>query len=248
MSDQLGNLALPVVPPEGPASIGDPVLDVLVDFMAAAIKDGAGQAWDAASGNLGNNPVTKRVFTHDPGQEAFREATLPALYLWRHSWAKERQISAGIRIRPSVLRLRWVPLQPNSQERKRVWSPLPNAMQAVLDLAIERGRTPSWLAAGDTDPMAATFGSFLFASAQLWRLELTSVKPVEWVLPMESPTPPTRFMGVDFELVVEERLTEDPLQVGFLAGDMTLTIVAPAQPPDLPDTLPLVAGRFEADE
>ena len=251
MSDAYGSGAIPAEVPEEGAAIGDPLLDKLLEFFAAIVVRECAAAWDAASGNIGNQSIVKRVFAHNPGDQAFRELTTPAMYLWRDAIGTAVWRAADYRIRPSNMTLRWVPFMANSQDAQRRWSPIMNAVCSAIDLAIERGRDPGWIREGDDDPMADTLGSFFYSYASLWKLEMGAARRVMLSVPIEGQGPPRTFPAVDIPLLVEERLLEDREGRANLPGAkypdvsyVDTAIVVPAEPPTLPLALPTNMGRF----
>jgi hypothetical protein len=159
MADTLGLLTLPAPAPVGTAAVGDPALSTLGAFLQAALNRLLAPAW--ATVCPGRDPV-EFVYCHDP-QTLFDEERLPALYMWRRSWDPEQADDGRIK-RTSLIAIWWI-TEPGSSELLAKRDPIMNAADAAIALALRRGRDPSWIVAGDTDPMAATMGSLLVAQA-----------------------------------------------------------------------------------
>jgi hypothetical protein len=244
--DRYGDIGLPVPTPEEGTAQGDPLLDTLLLFFEGVLTHDCKDVWNSVSGNIGNQAIVKRTFAHNPGAQAFREVTTPALYLWRGTYGSPIWKALGFRIRASELTLRWVPFMANSQERKRIWEPVCASFHAALDIAIERGRTPGWILSGDTDPMADTLGTFLYGRAKLWKLQLAEMSRQTMTINMEGAAANRVFEAVDFRLMVEELLVEDPAKYPEVAYAQT-TLQSPAEPPTLPAPLTVGTGRFDFD-
>lgn len=248
MGNQYGSLVLPVPVPDNGAAVSDPLLDKLLDFFGTVIQAECGDAWDAVSGNNGGQPLVKRVFAHDPGRQAFRPQTTPAIYLFRQTIGPGIWISHGIRKRASRLILRWIPFAANSQDRQRIWEPFFNAIPSALDVAVEHGRHPSWKVAGDTDENAEDLGSWLYSYIKVWQLKIAAdeVQRFMMPIPMEGGSPAQEVPACDIPILLEEKLVEDPAEYDEIVHTQT-TLVVPAEPPDLPDPLTVLDGRFNAD-
>lgn len=177
MGDVAGPLGLPA--PNSDTPLGDPLLRTLVDFLAAVINDQCGTAWQTVDPGSGTTVVTS-TFTHDPVEVEFIDKQLPGLFLWRGEVGEARWIGQDYLVRPSTLQLALV-MRPTAQQRQKLRESFVNAAMSALELALEhQARTPSWIAAGDTDPLAVTRGSLLwtFLSAHSLKLGRGAMRPL----------------------------------------------------------------------
>ena len=154
-----------------PASVPvpDPCIGLILDFLATWLNtdEMATAAWAPLAGAAGAVPVL-RVFAHDPEDVVFDEKHLPALYLWRDS-ATHSYRGDDWEDDTTELKMLWVyPLAQQSNQRVR--QPYANVITKLIDAGIERGRTPSWVQPGDTDPNASTLGSLFWIFAGFDRL------------------------------------------------------------------------------
>lgn len=167
MASRWGNLASPVVISDDPEAYGDPSLTRLGLFLAAYLFD---QAADAVAQAVPSDAPVRTVNTFDPREGNFTKNQLPGLYLFREDQEFEREAEDYLTSK-SKLTVFW--LQPQSdQVRTSKRSSLSNLIGKVVAKAINVGRTPSYLVAGDTDPIAATLGSLLRTQLDAWTLEL----------------------------------------------------------------------------
>lgn len=164
MADTVGALSLPVAAPADPdaallAATGDPLRRILGDFLQAAIRDGCQAAW-ATIGQHTN--VCERVEVNDPTDNTFVTSKLPCLALFRDDREPLTpvQLADEIRYHQGKVVALWIP--PNIVQKGRALrEPFGRAVAAAVDTAIRRGRTPSYKATGDTDPLTATQGSLV---------------------------------------------------------------------------------------
>jgi hypothetical protein len=255
MSDTYGGAPLQIAVPGATAAVADPVLDTLLSFFTAVINAYGGAAWTAIAPGTGGK-VVKSAFAHNPTDHAFKIQSTPAIYLWRDTIMKARQIAADWRVRPSRLMLRWVPFPVYQQDRARRWEPFFNAIPSILDAAIEKGRDPSWVMPGDLDARAAAEGSLLWNFITVHKLEVAreDVKRTSMAIPIESEKGEAMTEVLDVPLELEERLNRDLSTydlLGAYAGVVTvppMTTVA-AVAPTLTglslSTAPSGSGRIE---
>lgn len=237
-----GDLELPASLAEKGSAAGDPVLDKLLEIFTAVLVHDAGDLWQSLAGAA--LPLVRRTFTHDPSREAFREATTPALYLWRDQIGKARWVCAGWRVRPSRLVLRWVPpTTPNSQERLRTWDPFFNVIPSSIETAIELGRHPGFVAAGDTDPRAARLGSLIWDHLTVHKLEVAreEIRRTTFQVAREAASPLV-FDALDMPLELEERF-----EPGRMERDELAHVDATVGPEPSDPAAPAVVGRFDFD-
>ena len=164
MSDFFGDLQFPVQVPGATDSVHDPALDKIGAYLAACLNANLNASWGAV--NPGQ-PFVKVVQTNSPSDSTFNEKDLPALFLWRNAMNNEQTTDDWTEVISDVTLL-WVP-QNAVQAKRSLRSPGVNGFTKVVTRALELGRTPAWIDAGDTDPTAATLGSVLLERARLFR-------------------------------------------------------------------------------
>ena len=155
----------------------DPCLCVVLDYLATAINaDKIIQvAWQQHQ-SLASGLVLKRIFCHNPRKVVFSDAFLPALYLWREGGVGKYAADEWYRVTTKVMGL-WVFPNTVAQELQKARDPFANALFDGIINTIERGRTPSWLQPGDTDPRASYEGSVFYPYAGFESLFLSEWKP-----------------------------------------------------------------------
>lgn len=210
MADRYGDAPIDVPVSADGAAVSDPLLDTLLSFFAAVLNSHASAAWSGVTKKTGA-VVVRKTYAHDPARAAFNMNETPSLFLWRESVQRARQIAADWRVRPSKLVLRWVPTATYTQDIKRRWEPFFNAIPSVLDAAVEFGRDPSWVVQGDTDPRAATHGSYLWKYANVHKLEIgrEDVTRSLFQIPVEGDREPIAIDALDVPIDLEERLERD---------------------------------------
>lgn len=207
MADNLGRLAIPASGTD--PVIGDPALYYLGNFLGDVINDHLSEAWLAAFAPNAVGAVAdrikpiKKVIVDDPSQGEFNEADLPALFLFRSSWDSEIQGEEWI-VRRTQLRAQWVfPTAPQAPQALR--SNFGNALSASLHRAVELGRHPSHIVAGDTDPRAPTEGTFIYAPAYVNPVSLVfnGARPMLLALAMDR-GPKRAYPAIDMTLSLSE--------------------------------------------
>jgi hypothetical protein len=145
-------------------TVGNPTLDAIRDFIAGVWRRTAANAWASVAPG---EPIVRKAFSHDPEQYSFIEKDLPGLYVFPQGSTKPpEQIAEDIRVEYGNIRVFWV-LPFVGQERQVQRRPIFWALQNVLDQALREERDPGWIVEGDTDPLAATEGSWLLDAAGL---------------------------------------------------------------------------------
>lgn len=253
MTDSYGALELPAPAPnphfdqagkrQGNEAVGDPCLTRLVDYFQAFTNAMVTDAWHAVSPR--ERPV-ESAFTHDPNEVVFSTNDLPAYFLFRQGdeSALER-LANDIDIEHSKLRLLWV-FPPRAQDDRKLRYPFVNAIVKSLIRAIEVGRHPSYVLAGDPDVTAEEFGSVIYRVANIFKINWRGYKLQPVIISMDSGTSRARdgaqgeYMAVDAHLELQERCimdtavdfptTSSPSQPG---GGNTLTITTPDKARDL---------------
>jgi hypothetical protein len=141
---------------------GDPLLFYLGSYLQTVINSRCGAAYgslDPRPGTALNNLAVIEVDYVDPDDHSFNARDLPAIFIYRDTFPAER-IADDMYEQNSHVGIQWVPRPDNLQRRQEV-APFVNAIAAVINRALIRGRDPGWIVAGDTDPDAAYFGSSL---------------------------------------------------------------------------------------
>ncbi len=202
---RFGALPLPVPAPVAGEAAGDPALTVVLDYLKTVLNARAGTVWGQIAPARG--ALVKSVYTHDPDELDFVEPQTPSLYAWREEGSSE-QIAADYRIEHSKIVLLWV-APPDNQNSLRPRVPYANALAKVVETALTLGCDPTWVAAGDTDPRAATEGSLIWELAGFWHLGKVSWKRA--VLEVKKAAgEPARYPALRFEVEIQERMVEDP--------------------------------------
>ena len=135
------------------------------------------------------------------------------------------QIADAYRTRTSTITLLWV-MPPAQDAAARARQPITNALASGIDLAIERGRTPSFVVPGDPDPLAATQGSDVWHWMAFWQLRMGTARPAALDVPVTTAkgTETRHYDAVLFTLTLEEDLTLDMSRFDALAGlDLRVT-------------------------
>ena len=167
MSDTFGLATIPLSPPQAGQPTTDPTIQMLLDFFTAFLNDdqNATAAWQIQGVAPSTQPVMGK-FPYDPEVNLFHASTLPALYLWRES-GKEEWLADDYMVEESTCKMLWVfPLANPENQAARV--SFASGLCKALNVAMERGRTPSWVVPNDPDPVAATQGSFLGTYLGAW--------------------------------------------------------------------------------
>jgi hypothetical protein len=228
MADTFGALTLPAAVPgtddgEGytPAAAGDPCLDTLLAFFSAVLIADVGDAWAERAPGTNEQPIVRAVFTHDPVENEFREALLPALFLWRPGeGAGVDEYAEDLLRDASTLRLWWVmPYAPDGDvQRQRM--PLLNAVSKAIARACNAGRHPAWALAADStaDPDAIRLATTNTTGAVTWSgVGLNGVVGGGSVFAGRAVTVTSSASAGAFN-------TTDPIEVtGLLAGDVEHT-------------------------
>lgn len=144
--------------------VADPCLAVILDYLATAINTDQliQAAWDPIK-SLAKSAVLSRIFPQAPGDVGFNVSHLPALYAWRES-GKNTWEADEWNVKVDRVMMLWVfPL--GTQELQMLRDPIVNALIDGIENAVERGRTPSWVQPGDTDPRASYEGSVFYPYA-----------------------------------------------------------------------------------
>lgn len=172
--DSWGAIQIPTLAESATTPAGDPCIRTILQFLKAFVctDKNATAAWFPV---FPGQPPINGIFQHDPSQVVFNTRDLPALYMWRESATHEWQGEDWLRETTQVKALWVFPLQ-GVQDLQRLRAPFVNALIKTIVVGIERGRTPSFIAPGDTDPQAATQGSLFYSLAGFEAFSLKSWK------------------------------------------------------------------------
>lgn len=173
MTDTYGLTALPVALPGTGASVGDPGRDVLLAFLSAVITEECGAAWAVRAPG---ETLVRRTHAHDPNEEDFASNDLPALFCYRGDGRAYHFADGefGDEIQIAVL---WV-FPPTTAERQADRRSIAVGLSRAIHKALGplNGRHPAWVAAGDTDPFAADYGSSLLTLGGFETVRLDSFR------------------------------------------------------------------------
>lgn len=228
MTDTYGALQIPAqvrgASPPAVISPGDPLLGWTADYLKAVLTANALASWqDVAPGA----PVVNQVRLHNPEDETFNEKDLPCLFVFRDDSVADQAIewlADDYRFQPSIVRAWWV-MPVATQEKRALRFPFSNAITKVIDQAIERQRDPSWVVAGDPDPLAATRGSVLSRYAGWAVFGLRRARRAKLKIAMSDGPPRGPYEMLALEFYCEELLVRDPTLHPALAGvDATYSI------------------------
>ncbi len=216
--DHWGALPIPNAAPAAGEAPGDPALTYLLGFLKAFLQDDANAtgAWTRA-GIAPAIPIIRKAFPYDPSEGGFVETALPALYGWRSEMQAPEQLADTVRVRASTIALLWV-FPPATQATQMVRESITNAIASAIDLAIERGRTPAFIVAGDTDPLAATQGSDVWRWMAFWHLRMGVARPAKLDVPAADGSKTRHYDAIAMTVLLEEDLSIDMSRYAALAG------------------------------
>lgn len=214
MADSFGAVRVPLVAPATGEAVGDPMLTVLLAFLKAFLQTdgGATAAWNA-SGIAPTLPVVKTVNANDPSKtdQVFNTNDLGALYLWRAGGgdgSKFEWMAEDWRVEETKLKLLWIPPMVK-REISNVRNNIFNGIAKAIDIAIERGRTPSYRIAGDPDPAAATQGSVFYDAAGLMFIELSGQKDAEITVINTDGSRGHVYSALEMTITIQEKVDYD---------------------------------------
>ena len=210
MPDVYGATEIPVQAPAAGVALSDPLLTTLGDFLATVLRADLATAMAAAF--PGESVVrTDAIYAYNPGDSDF-EPRLPALYVWRDALQPGRFTDEDYGQRGTVLAL-WV-LPGLRDDRASVLRSIMTGAGKAVHRAIEIGRHPSWVVAGDTETFAATQGSSILTHGGLFSIDVSTVDEAEVVVGDGPGARP--FPAVRFDLNVREDV--DERADGYLSG------------------------------
>lgn len=160
MPDTFGVDQLPVLPTN--VEPLDVAVGAMLEFVQKLLNDDQAfaLAWRTQGIDPAHPPIVK-TYCDDPNdiELPIRADTFPALFGWREGGDTD-WVAADYEIQKARCKLLWV-LPITSAETQRLRAQLYDKFFKAVYNGLSRGRTPSWIVAGDTDPVAASQGSFL---------------------------------------------------------------------------------------
>lgn len=252
-ADQWGLLKFPTDPAvQGGESKGAPALWTYLQFYQAYLQtDGNVLDLWTSRGMAPNRVVVNAIRAHDPRDNdaatfggGLAEKDLPALYLWGKEAPEASQyewIADDWPVQTRELRLLWV--SPRAETATaRVRSSFDDALAKAIFTATERGRTPSFVVAGDTDPTATTRGSYVHSFTGVFSLNMTHSGPakvqISVVGPRAGQSPTFVLPACEMRFELKENLVFDPNMWSFPSKlQQTVTLGNPMLPPWAPLTL-----------
>lgn len=168
MANSWGGLEDPAVAGTEGEAPGDPALSRLGAFFAAFLYDRARVGIQAA---IPVSAPVKTVCTFDPEEGGFNKTHLPALYLFRDGDQTFEREGEDYLQATSKLTVLWI-CAPTDQPKTMARRSLVNLVSKTLALAVDEGRTPSYIVPGDPDEDAEDLGSQIRTQIGAWKLEL----------------------------------------------------------------------------
>lgn len=183
MPDAFGLVQAPMAVPDVGFAAGDELITTLLTYLQAFLNDNATTAWQTVAPNT--KPVESVQAAEPP--LAFTEKLLPALFGYRGGETKEDWIGDGVLVSTSDVTILWV-MRITTQDNQKKRIAFRNAIGKLVNMGIERGRTPSFVIASQTvptnpdyDPIAATQGSLLYPLLGAWSLNYRKSRPRAFV-------------------------------------------------------------------
>lgn len=206
MSDQLGNLSLPVTTV---APVGDPLRRTLGDFLQAAIRYYCGDAWN----NLApGTDVCGQVATNDPNDNTFVSAKNACLAIYRDD--KNRKvvyIGEDTSYRECKIVALWIP--PTAvQCHKAARESFNQAIEGAILAGLTRGRVPTWIVDGDTDTTSQWRGSHIGNQLKLMKpLQHSDIVFDDYTVSIEMiGTEPRKYPSLRCMFICWEQFQVDP--------------------------------------
>lgn len=154
MADTFGGVELPG---EVTVPAGDPSLGHLGRFLQSVINAECGAAWAALHPrDPGGDPElelpVRAVYTHNPEEIWFAEATHPALYLWRTDWTPGDRADEWHED-TSRIRCLWA-LPIDAPIKTKLKHPIFNLVVQAVAHYLDLGIHEAWIDEDDADPLA----------------------------------------------------------------------------------------------
>jgi len=224
MAETFGAIALPVVAPAVGVPVSDPLVYHLASFLQSVVNAKATAAWNAVC--PGSAPI-RFVHYHEPDELCFVKRELPALFVWREEASRSSEWIAEDYLQShETIRIVWG-FPDAVQNIMRVRHPIVNALAKVMTAAIELGRDPAWVVAGDPDPDAAAWGSVLYRWCNLDAIQVSKWARKLIRVPLGDGSERAEFESLEATVSIDELLVED-LSKYPLATGVNQTIQQPA--------------------
>lgn len=150
MSDVYGPLQIPLT---ASVPIGtDPLTYFCLSFFQTIANAYAIHEWQNVA--PGATTVIASAYDHNPVEDGFNQAWVPALFLYRKGTQRRADIGADYRVEFGELELLYIPpkaVGPMRRQRAKFAAKL----FKTLDDYFERSRDPAWVVTGDPDETAA---------------------------------------------------------------------------------------------
>ena len=197
---------------------GDPALQFTLGFLFAylVLDNNAQGPWQAQTGYpligaIGAAPGLS-LFAHNPVEDVFSVAYLPALYLFRDDKTGGEIVHEADdwEVEESTWTLLWVMPSPLSgQDVQRQYRQYANQVVKACAVALSVGLTPSWVMPGDTDPTSQFRGSFLGFFTNVMRQRITGWKRTKIVVKSSNGATTQEFPAVEMKMLVREKTQAD---------------------------------------
>lgn len=226
MADTFGAATLPLATPVTGEAAGDPGLTRIVNYLQAWLNARDLGAFHAVVPAGQSAVIVNKAYTHDPAQFLLNEKDLPSLYLFRTGGRQVEWLAEDWDISHDTLQLYWV-LADREQNFQRLRTTLASGLHKEIYHAIETGRHPAYVLAGDTDPKAATLGSLLYTAANVFAIDVGTWDVGKLNVQMTDGKP-AQFDRVGIKLELQERrfldiVADYPPNTGTGGLDFTLT-------------------------
>lgn len=224
MSNILGALALPIPVPEPDDSAGDPLLELLGEFLTAVINEECSAAWQGMAKD--GTEAVNAVFTFDPKRRPIESKKFPALFIWRTEDGADRQVG-DLHISTNNICILWVqPSTANGPKMSRR-DPFWHGVMSAARLALTTDRHPAWTHEDDDTDGGAFYGSCFSKWANLYsEPKVGKAKPEQIIVDFEgSTTVAPGYVGASMMLMVDEVATGVGAPALPFSGGVTGTIV-----------------------
>ncbi len=222
MGDQFGALALPPTAAVTGEAAGDPCLSRIANYLKAWLNVECLTAFRSVFPTAASAAVVNHAFIHDPAQCVFNERDCPSLYLFRTGGEAAERVSEDYDITHDVVQLYWV-FPPVAPETQRIRSPMASAVQKEVVHAIEIGRHPAYVLAGDPDATASSQGSVIYRVAGIYAIDVGAWDVSKIQVQMQDGKPKT-YDRLGIKILLQEQRTLDIVTDFSAASGLDLTI------------------------
>ena len=218
MAHFFGAMPFPAAAPGATATLTDPGLDVVIDYVQTVLETHLAAAWSAVAPG---EPIVRKTFTHKP-VDSFHAGDLPALYCWREKDGASR-VADAFEQTQGKLRLMWVYPPTGNIETHARRSSFLNGFAKVIHRAVYKERDPAWVHADDAADVAANmYGSSVLVKAGFdwWQFEDVQAD----ILDVETERERLVFPMLIAEIDVRESEQSDPAATNREPTALELTI------------------------